>query len=211
MDSFQEAHEYENMDHSAVNELFVADLIAGGEVGTQIIDLGCGPAAIPILIAQRLPDTQVIGIDSAVEMLEVAKREIDMGGVIDRVFLEHADAKGLEDFADEMADTVVSNSLIHHLENPEPAVRAALRITRLGGRVFMRDLARPKSESEVEQLVEEYTGQESEFAKQLFRQSLHAALTLDEIQALIGGLGISPNDVQMTSDRHWTIDHQRPT
>ena len=48
MDTAQEAEEYESMDHSAVNDIFVDDLIAGGSVGPQVIDLGCGPAAIPI-------------------------------------------------------------------------------------------------------------------------------------------------------------------
>ena len=210
MDTAQEASEYEAMDHSAVNDLFVSDLIAGGEVGNQVIDLGCGPAAIPILLAQRLPDIQVMAIDSAIEMLEVAKREIDFGGVLDRVILQHADAKTLEGFADEMADTVISNSLLHHLKDPEPALASAQRLLRRGGRLFFRDLARPDCQESVESLVQQYTGTESEFAQQLFRQSLHAALTIDEIQALAGGLGISPQQVQMTSDRHWTIDWKRP-
>lgn len=210
MDTAQEAEEYESMDHSAVNEIFVDDLIGGGSVGPQVIDLGCGPAAIPVLLAQRLPELQVMGIDSAVEMLDVAKREIDFGGVMERVFLQHADAKTLQDFDDEMADTVISNSLVHHLADPKPALLNAIRMLRHGGRVFFRDLARPESADTVESLVQQYAGEETEFAKQLFRQSLHAALTIEEIRELTGGLGISPEQVQMTSDRHWTIDWQRP-
>jgi ubiquinone/menaquinone biosynthesis C-methylase UbiE len=210
MDTAEEASEYETMDHSGVNDVFITDLIAGGDVGPQVMDLGCGPAAIPILLAQRLPEIQVMGIDSAVEMLDVAKREIDFGGVMERVFLQHADAKTLEDFEDEMTDTVISNSLLHHLEKPESALATAQRLVRSGGRLFIRDLARPDSVETVEALVNQYAGSESEFAQQLLRQSLHAALTIDEIQALAGGLGISPGQVQMTSDRHWTIDWQRP-
>jgi ubiquinone/menaquinone biosynthesis C-methylase UbiE len=210
MDTAEEAAEYEAMNHAAVNQRFVEDLIAGGSVGRQIVDLGCGPAGIPILLAQRLPDVQVMGVDSAVEMLEVAKREIDSGGVIDRVCLEHADAKSLAGFEDEMADTVISNSLLHHLRQPASALAAAVRLVRHGGRIFFRDLARPSSAQEVESLVSEYAGDESAFAQQLFRQSLHAALTIAEVQQLAGGLGISPEQVQMTSDRHWTIDWQRP-
>ena len=210
MDTAQEADEYESMDHSAVNELFIDDLISAGDVGPQVIDLGCGPASIPILLAQRLPEVQVMGVDSAVEMLEVAKREIDFAGLLDRVFLEHADAKTLEHFGDEIADTIISNSLLHHLENPTTALATAVRIVRSGGRLFFRDLARPNSEDQVESLVTQYTDQESPFAQQLFRQSLHAALTIDEIRTLAGGLGISAEQVQMTSDRHWTIDWTSP-
>jgi ubiquinone/menaquinone biosynthesis C-methylase UbiE len=210
MDTAQEAEEYELMDHSAVNEAFVCDLLAGGNVGPRVVDLGCGPAAIAILLAQRLPEIQVMGIDSAIEMLEVAKREIDFGGVMERVYLQHADAKTLEDFDDEMTDTVISNSLLHHLEDPQLALATAQRLLREGGRLFFRDLARPDTSESVESLVQRYAGEESEFAQQLLRQSLHAALTLSEIRDLAGGLGISPEQVQMTSDRHWTIDWQRP-
>ncbi len=210
MNTAQEASEYEAMDHTGVNQIFVDDLIAGGPVGPQVVDLGCGPAAIPILLAQRLAEIQVMAIDSAVEMLEVAKREIDFGGVMERVFLQHADAKTLKDFDDEMTDTVISNSLLHHLETPELALATAQRLLRRGGRLFFRDLARPDSAEAIETLVQQYTGNESEFAQQLFRQSLHAALTIEEVRHLAGGLGISPGQVQMTSDRHWTIDWQRP-
>ena len=210
MDTFDEAFEYESMDHSVVNQQFVDDLIAGGSVGPQVIDLGCGPAAIAILLAQQNPEFQVIGIDSSVEMLELAKREIDMGNVIDRVFLEHSDAKDMHEYADDLADTVISNSLVHHLADSTSALQGAVRILRPGGRLFVRDLARPDSEADVERLVAQYSGGESEFAQQLFRQSLHASLTLAEVQELVGGLGISGNHVQMSSDRHWTIDWASP-
>jgi hypothetical protein len=75
-----------------------------------------------------------------------------------------------------------------------------------GGRLFVRDLARPDTDADVERLVTLFSGEESKYGQQLFRQSLHAALTLDEIRTIAGGLGIRPDDVQMTSDRHWTLD-----
>ena len=38
----------------------------------------------------------------------------------------------------------------------------------------------------------------------MFRESLHAALTLDEIREMVAEFGFDPNSVQLTSDRHWT-------
>ncbi len=38
----------------------------------------------------------------------------------------------------------------------------------------------------------------------MFDDSLRAALTLDEIRALVESLGFDPASVQATSDRHWT-------
>jgi ubiquinone/menaquinone biosynthesis C-methylase UbiE len=204
---YDEALEYESMNHTTVNRQFVDDLAAGGKsVGPQVIDLGCGPAAIPIELCLRFDSIQVLAIDSEVEMLEIAKREIDIAGLLDQITLHHANACEMEEYEDGMADTVISNSMLHHLDEPQLGLRTAVRLTREGGRLFVRDLARPSSLEETESLVSEYSGDENEIAQQLFRQSLLAALTLDEIREMAGGFGISAADVQMTSDRHWTID-----
>lgn len=195
------------MDHSIVNRQFVDDLIADGKsVGPQVIDLGCGPAAIPIELCLRLDSIQIMAIDAEIEMLEIAKREIDIAGLLARITLHHASVCAMDEYEDGMADTVISNSMLHHLDEPQLGLQTAVRLLRAGGRLFVRDLARPTSLEETESLVADYTQGESEIAQQLFRQSLLAALTLDEIRGFAGGFGISAVHVQMTSDRHWTID-----
>ncbi len=195
------------MDHTRVNRQFVDDLVADGKsFGPRVIDLGCGPAAIPIELCLRFDSIEVLAIDSEVEMLEIAKREIDIAGLLDRITLHHASVCAMEDYEDGMTDTVISNSMLHHLDEPQLGLQTAVRLIREGGRLFVRDLARPSSLEETESLVSEYTSGENDIAQQLFRQSLLAALTLEEIRELAGGFGISAADVQMTSDRHWTID-----
>lgn len=208
-DASVEAFEYQQMDHSEVNRKFIDELLAGGETGFEVIDLGCGPAQIAIELCRRDASYRVMGIDAEIEMLELAKMEIDMAGMLDQITLAHADATSMDEFEDEMADLVMSNSLIHHLDDPIDGLKSCVRLVRPGGRLFVRDLARPDSEAEVESLVEAYTEGESEFATQLFRQSLHASLTADEIRSLIGGLGIAGDHVQMSSDRHWTLDWRK--
>ncbi len=89
-----------------------------------------------------------------------------------------------------MADTVISNSLMHHLDQPGLGLATAVRLIKPGGRLFVRDLARPASAGDVESLVALYADGESDNAKQLLRQSLHAALTLEEIRDMARGLGI---------------------
>ena len=210
MDSAEEVREYREMNHELVNQCFVSDLIAGGSVGPKVVDLGCGTAQIPVYLCQQRGDVQVMGIDASIEMLEAARIEIELGGVQGRVFLEHADCKALAEFESEMADTVISNSLIHHVAEPTTVVDCGIRILKPGGRLFIRDLVRPASERDVEALVMEHAGNESEFARQLLRQSFHAALTLDEIQSLAQSLGIPSETVNLTSDRHWTLDWEKP-
>ena len=49
-----------------------------------------------------------------------------------------------------------------------------------------------------------YAGEATPHQRQMFADSLHAALSLDEIRGLIASLGFARDGVQQTSDRHWT-------
>lgn len=206
MDSEQEVREYKQMDHGGVNAAFVSDLIAAGPVGPKVIDIGCGTAEIPVLLCSQVPDIEVLGIDSSVEMLEAARIEIELGGMLGRIQLEHADCKELKGFDDGIADTVISNTVLHHIAEPRQILTQALRILSPGGRLFLRDLFRPDSAASVEALVDRHGAGESEFARQLLRQSLHAALTVEEMVDMVAEFRIPAEAVRVTSDRHWTLD-----
>jgi adenine/guanine/hypoxanthine permease len=206
MDSYEEAVEYDQMDHEAVNRAFVDDFIKGGVVGDRVLDLGTGTALIPIELCKRRADVQVMAVDASVEMLDLAKRRIEIAGMLSRIQLLHGDAKTLDDLSTAMADSVISNSLLHHLPEPRQAVAAALRVVVPGGRLFIRDLARPSSSDEVDRLVTLHAGDATEPAKKMFRESLHAALTLEEARDLFASFGFARSTVNMTSDRHWTFD-----
>ena len=68
----------------------------------------------------------------------------------------------------------------------------------------MRDLMRPGSSSEVDSLVDLYAAEETEYSRRLFSESLHAALSLEEMRELVSNAGVDPETVTATSDRHWT-------
>ncbi|MEM6471564.1 MAG: class I SAM-dependent methyltransferase [Planctomycetota bacterium] len=206
MDDSDEVALYGEMDHRAVNEGFVDDLLAGGQVGPRVLDLGCGTAAIPVILCQRDSDLEVLGIDASIEMLEAARIEIELGGMQGRVFLEHADCKQLSGFQRASCDTLISNSLVHHLADPLDALRDAIGIVKPGGRLFIRDLLRPSTDQDVETLVSRHAATEPELAQQLLRQSLHAALNEAELGDLVEQLGLSRAALRVTSDRHWTLD-----
>lgn len=203
MDDPQEAVAYDTMDHSDVNRKFVDDLLSGGEVGPDVLDLGTGTARIPIELCQRVNNCRVLASDGAVSMLEVARYNVSVSSLDSRIQLHHADAKSIP-IDDETFDTVLSNSLIHHVPEPSVIVAQLARLTKTGGRIFVRDLVRPDSLEQLNALVERIAGQEAPEAQAMFRDSLHAALTLEEIRALVAAEGFDPHDVQMTSDRHWT-------
>ena len=107
-------------------------------------------------------------------------------------------------FEQDMFDCVISNSIIHHIPQPRLVLQEAIRVARPGGLLFFRDLMRPESGEEVSRLVEMYAGDESPHQKQMFDDSLRAALSLEEIREMVTNLGFQGDSVQATSDRHWT-------
>ena len=172
-------------------------------VDGEILDLGTGTARIPIELCRRTESIRVVAADLSLSMLNIARINVEIANLMDRILLIHGDSKQLR-FADGRFSGVVSNSLIHHLPDPLLALRESVRVTANDGFLFFRDLMRPASVSELERLVALYAGEESDRGQQMFRDSLHAALTLDEIRQLVHQLGFSADTVQATSDRHWT-------
>lgn len=209
MEDRKEAMEYNEMDHSGVNDRFVTDLIAVGPIGNDILDLGTGTALIPVALCRKEQGIRVMAADASVEMLELARYNIELSHLLDRVQLHRCDAKKLV-FPNAYFDTVMSNSLVHHLPTSDSFFAESLRVLRPGGLLFIRDLYRPQTDAEVERLVDLYTEGETDYSKQLFRQSLHAALTVQELQGIVEPLGIPGSSVQMSSDRHWTLVYRKP-
>ncbi len=237
MDTAEDAHEYDAMDHSAVNAVFVTDFLAvfkthqqdparslqrpddSGLPSFTILDLGAGTAQIPIELARRAPHVHITAVDAAENMLVLARQNIAAAGLADRITPVLADAKCLREtaisrdaealrsgagFADATFDAVVSNSILHHIPKPRTVIAEAIRVTRPGGLLFHRDLARPNSEAELQHLVDTYAAGCTPYQRRLYTESLHAALAVKEMAELVTSFGVPANSVRMTSDRHWT-------
>jgi ubiquinone/menaquinone biosynthesis C-methylase UbiE len=99
----------------------------------------------------------------------------------------------------------MSNSIVHHIPEPVGTLAEMARVLRPGGVLFVRDLSRPASADAVESIVQTYAGSENARQQQLFRQSLHAALTVDEVAGWLESISDLTARVEQTSDRHWTI------
>lgn len=210
MDTVAEAVDYDSMDHSEVNRIFVDDFLdAASQLSTvrtttRVLDLGTGTALIPIELCRRSSNWIVTAIDLAAEMLKVAERNIAAAGHGERIAVARADAKSLE-FPDGAYEIVMSNSIVHHIPEPLQVMREMVRVLQPGGLLFVRDLLRPDSLAELERLVQQYAGQENAHQQQMFRDSLHAALTIAEVQELLAACDLPAESVQQTSDRHWTV------
>ncbi|MFO0725969.1 MAG: methyltransferase domain-containing protein [Myxococcota bacterium] len=207
MDTAEEATAYDAMDHSAPNLAFVERLRALGASG-HMLDIGTGPAHIPLLIASLDPEARVTAIDAADHMLHVAKKNLRSSPVGARVTLAKADAKRLH-FPDHSFDAVFSNTILHHIPDPRSFLKEAHRVLKPGGTLLIRDLFRPTSEARRDELVELHAKDASPAQKELFRASLQAALTADELRAMVRELGFDDLEVVIDSDRHMSLQSIR--
>jgi ubiquinone/menaquinone biosynthesis C-methylase UbiE len=219
MDTAEEARDYDAMDHAAVNRVFVTDFLAyratlapAGDADKpigHILDVGTGTAQIPIELCGRGVFCQVTAIDLAEEMLRVGRDNLRRSGLENRIRLERWDAKQIPCPA-AIFDAVISNSIIHHIPEPAAVFSEMVRVVKPGGVLFVRDLLRPGDEATLRQLVDLHTPGANAHQKKMFAESLHAALTLSEVRALVAGLGFPGDGVRQTTDRHWTWQATKP-
>ena len=203
MDTAEEARGYDAMDHAAVNRVFVADFLAAWDGRGPILDVGTGTAQIPIELCRQSPQAQVVAIDLAEHMLQVARDNVVRAELAQRIRLERVDAKTVN-FPEASFGAVISNSIVHHIPEPGRVLAEMVRVVAPGGLLFVRDLLRPADEATLAALVETYAAGANAHQQQMFADSLRAALTLEEVRALVEGLGLDPSAARQTTDRHWT-------
>lgn len=204
MDEAAQAEAYALADFAAVNQGFVDAFVAAFpdlDRG-RVVDLGCGPADIPIRLARRLPPIHVTGVDGAESMLAHGRARLEPEGLADRVTLVCGVLPGS---VSGPFDAVVSNSLLHHLHRPEVLWEEIRRIGKAGAPVFVMDLMRPAAKDEAQRIVETYSADEPEVLKRDFFNSLCAAFTVEEVQGQLVAASLGHLDVRATSDRHLTV------
>ncbi len=186
--------QYDAMDHSGVNARFVADFLAahGPCRGGEILDVGTGTARIPIALAQADPQARVLALDLSETMLEQARINIAAAGLSPRIRCHQGDAKSLVDSfgaGRSKASSPTRSSITSPI--PAPALDDdGHGWSRRAARSWSGTWRGPDSLDEIARLGDLYAGGESPEAKALFLASLNAALTLDEIRALVAGLGL---------------------
>ena len=206
MDTLEEACEYDSMDHSQVNEVFCNDFFAARNLtdGAQILDVGTGTAQIPIAMCRRNSGLKITAIDLAESMLTLGNKNIQTARLQDSITLAQVDSKKMP-YPDESFDQVISNSIIHHIPNPIECFKEMIRVTKKDGLLFIRDLLRPFSMAELQNIVNLHAGDATPKQKQLFTDSLHASLSLTEVRKMVKLFGFEAFTVIQSSNRHWTF------
>jgi ubiquinone/menaquinone biosynthesis C-methylase UbiE len=207
MDDAGQALAYAQADFSEANGLFV-DLLqrqSQGPLSGRLLDLGCGPADIPLALARLHPALQIDAVDGARSMIDLAQRNIEAEGELkDRIRLvcEHLPCANLPEKAYQL---VVSNSLLHHLARPEVMWQTVSACAQSGAQILVMDLARPTSRLAVDALVETYAISEPDVLRKDFRNSLFAAYSVAEVEAQLQTAGLHSLNVSIVSDRHLAV------
>jgi ubiquinone/menaquinone biosynthesis C-methylase UbiE len=205
MDTEEDAREYEAIDNSVVNAELVEHALRIGPTEGRAVDIGAGPGHVAVLLARRAPGLRVLAVDLAESMLSRARAFVEQSEVRERVAVARVDAKATG-FAAGRFDFVLSNSLVHHIPSPVAFFAEVARITRAGGAILIKDLHRPASDAEHAALVTRYASDCSPRQRELFSDSLRAALTVEEVEEMCARAGLVGVTVRRTSDRHWAVE-----
>ena len=185
----------------------------------RVLDLGCGTADITLRFARAYPECCMVGVDGAPAMLRHAHGAVAGAGMDGRVQLMcvrlpqtgKPSPLGLsrgergswwESIIRLGFDSIISNSLLHHLRDPAVLWNALKSYGHTGSHVLIMDLLRPATRRVAARLVTTYASVEHELLKQDFYNSLLAAYTAEEIKTQLKIAGLDKLKTQRVGDRH---------
>ncbi|RKT43881.1 class I SAM-dependent methyltransferase [Thiocapsa rosea] len=213
MDSDEQALAYAQADFNESNTLFIEllrRLDPGPLDGARALDIGCGPADISIRFLRAWPKATCDALDGSQPMLDLAQTALDaLPGVAKRCRLirDQIPSAALDRGG---YDLIISNSLLHHLHDPQVLWRTLIETGKPGALVLIMDLMRPASAGWVEALVSTYADGEPKVLRDDFRNSLFAAFEPAEVAEQLTVAGLDGLKVGVVSDRHLAVSGRLP-
>jgi ubiquinone/menaquinone biosynthesis C-methylase UbiE len=204
MDEAEQAAAYAAADFAEPNQGFVDRFLALAPQlhAGAVVDLGCGPADICVRLARARPGLRITGVDGAAAMLACGRAAVAAAGLSERIRLVQARLPGV--LPGQRFDAVLSNSLLHHLPDPQVLWAEVARLGSPGAAVLVVDLARPGGPEAARALVERHAAGEPELLRRDFLASLRAAFTAAEVAGQVAAAGLRL-DVAPITDRHLAV------
>ena len=189
-----------------LDDTFVDHVLSLGVHSGLALDVGTGPGQIPIKLARKLPRLQIVGVDLSQAMLAKARASAIAAGVDKQVTFQVGDACRLP-FADAHFELVMCNSLLHHAADPLTTLNELARVCRPQRALLLRDLRRPSTPAlpfHIAWYGRHYNG----LMKKLFTDSVRAAYTVAELQALLAKSKIVGGRVFRRGRSHMGIERR---
>ncbi|WP_341328591.1 methyltransferase domain-containing protein [Methylotuvimicrobium sp. KM2] len=202
MEDPKQVQAYAQADFSEPNEHFMQNLkalVGVKDFQGHALDLGCGPGDISCRFARAYPSSRVDALDGASAMLDYAE-SIVPSDLSARVCFIHGKLPTVS-LPRSRYDLIFSNSLLHHLPEPQALWNFVKRYAGNGTRIAIMDLFRPQSVQQAKEIVEMYAATEPEILQRDFYHSLLAAFTPEEIEEQLREAGLN-FEVERISDRH---------
>ena len=209
MDGEAEAAAYASADFSDSNQAYVADVMRSfpDRLG-NVVDLGCGPGDIAILLSRASATTRITGVDGSPAMLAIARAALRSAGLEGQVSFLAGRLPGVA-LAAGSFDLVLSKDMLHHLPDPQVLWSEVRRLGRPGAAVCVVDLCRPATTIAAHEIVERVAGSEHPLLKTDFYNSLCAAFTAQELRAQLSAAGLAFTVSQLT-ERHLCVKGRLP-
>ena len=169
-----------------------------------VLDLGCGSADVTVRFAHQFPSCKIDAVDGAEEMLKQAETLIRRESLAEHITLYHQRLPNCT-FECKSYDAIISNSLLHHLHEPQHLWSVIKQLATTNTAIYVCDLYRPDTKQEANELVDKYANNEPEVLRKDFYNSLLAAFTPDEVRAQIDNAGLDSLNIDIVSDRHMLI------
>ena len=112
-----------------------------GFTGGRILDVGCGFGATAIVLAQSLPQCEVVGIDLSDPLLALANKMVRGNGMGERVTFEKADVQEIP-YEDNSFDALINLQMLHIVKEPIAMLDEMERVLTPDGALFMADIRR---------------------------------------------------------------------
>ena len=187
MDDPLQARAYAEADFDRSDQAFTERFLAllGQPFPDGIVDLGCGPGNISFRLAAALPQARVLGLDGAASMVALAaEHQQRHPGAWPQLRFQQLKLPLIDPAAlGGPFAAVVSNSLLHHLHDPQVLWQAVGQLAAPGATIYIKDLRRPASAAAADALTERHAAGAAAVLRRDFRASLAAAFTAAEVEA----------------------------
>ncbi len=100
---------------------------------------------------------------------------------------------------------MASNSLLHHLHDPQVLWRTVVELAAPGAVVYIRDLRRPATAAAAEDLLAHHLSSAPAVLQRDFLASLHAAFRPEEVAAQLEAAGLGGLRVEPLDDRYLEV------